>query len=451
MKIIIAGCGKLGASLTRQLSMEGYDLTLIDSNPKVLEDSVVRYDVMTIHGNCASMSTLLQADIKNADLLIAVANADELNLLCCMTAHGLNPKLHTIARIRNPEYTDQIYKMRDLFALSMIVNPERQAAIEIERLLKYPGFLKRDTFARGRAEIVELRVEANSPLNNLALNDLYGIIKCKVLICAVLRDGLAAIPGGNFRLHEGDRIFVTAPTNELTILLKSLGIVTRKVKRVLICGGSRVGFYLAYALQKIGMRVQMIEQNEDRCLSLARMLPNTTVVQGDASSLSFLDSEGLSDYDALVTATGIDELNMIISLYGRSRGIRQTVTKLSHIKESLADTLPLGSTICANDLCCSSIVRYVRAMRDQTGAALSVHSFADGQVEAMEFVVNEKTKHCNEPLKDLQLKPDVLLVCIGHRAHLDIPSGDSTYSVGDTVIVITTNHEVIYQLNDIFA
>lgn len=451
MKIIIAGGGKLGASLTRQLSLEGYDLTLIDSNAKVLEDSVVRYDVMTIHGNCASMSTLLQADIKKADLLIAVTNADELNLLCCMTAHGLNPNLHTIARIRNPEYTDQIYKMRDLFALSMIVNPEKQAAKEIERLLKYPGFLKRDTFARGRAEIVELRVDADSRLNNLALNDLYGIVKCKVLICAVLRDGLVAIPDGNFRLHEGDRIFVTASTNDLTILLKNLGIFTHKVKRVLICGGSRVGFYLARALQKSGMNVRMIEQNESKCIQLSQMLPNATIVQGDASSQVFLESEGLADSDALITATGIDELNIIVSLYGRSSGVKQIITKLSHIKGSLADSLPIGSTISANDLCCGSIVRYVRAMHNQTGAALSVHSIADGQVEAMEFVVNENTRHCNEPLKDLQLKRNVLLVCISHRANLEIPNGDSTYSVGDTVIVITTNHEVIYQLNDIFA
>lgn len=451
MKIIIAGGGKLGASLTRQLSLEGYDLTLIDSNAKVLEDSVVRYDVMTIHGNCASMSTLLQADIKKADLLIAVTNADELNLLCCMTAHGLNPNLHTIARIRNPEYTDQIYKMRDLFALSMIVNPEKQAAKEIERLLKYPGFLKRDTFARGRAEIVELRVDAKSSLNNLALNDLYGIAKCKVLICAVLRDGLVAIPDGNFRLHEGDRIFVTASTNDLTILLKNLGIFTHKVKRVLICGGSRVSFYLARALQKSDMSVEIIEQNESKCIHLSQMLPNATIVQGDASSQIFLESEGLTDSDALITATGIDELNIIVSLYGHSCGVRQIITKLSHIKGSLADSLPIGSTISANDLCCASIVRYVRAMHNQTGAALSVHSIADGQVEAMEFVVNENTRHCNEPLKNLQLKRNVLLVCISHRANLEIPNGDSTYSVGDTIIVITTNHEVIYQLNDIFA
>ena len=216
MKIIIAGDGKVGSLLARQLSTEGYDLTLIDSNPKVLKSSEERYDIMAVQGNCASMDVLLQAGIRETDLLIAVTGADEINLLCCMTAHGINPKLHTIARISNPEYTDQIYTMRNLFALSLVVNPERQAAVEIDRLLKYPGFLKRDTFAKGRVEIVELRVEEGYKLCNIPLNDLYSIVKCKVLVCAVLRNGKAIAPEGKFILKAGDRRVVTAPTNNLT-------------------------------------------------------------------------------------------------------------------------------------------------------------------------------------------------------------------------------------------
>lgn len=211
MKIIIAGDGKVGAMLTRQLSAEGYELTLIDANLKVLESTEERYDIMAVQGNCASMETLEKAGVREANLLIAVTNADEVNLLCCMTAHGLNPDIHTIARIRNPEYTDQVYKMRNLFALSMMINPEKQAAAEIERLLKYPGFLKRDTFAKGRVEIVELRVESGQKLCNTALNDLNGIVKCKILVCTVIRNGKAIAPDGNFVLLEGDRIFVTAP------------------------------------------------------------------------------------------------------------------------------------------------------------------------------------------------------------------------------------------------
>ena len=257
MKIIIAGDGKMGATLTRQLSAEGDELTLIDSNPKVLESSEERYDVMVVQGNCASMDVLEQAGAREADLLIAMAGADEINLLCCMTAHSLNPKIHTIARVRNPEYTDQIYAMREMFALSMTVNPEKQAAAEIARLLRYPGFLKRDTFAKSRVEIVELRIEENSKLCNVALNDMNGIVKCKILVCAVLRNGKAIMPGGDFVLKKGDRIFVTASTETLTVLLKNLGVITHKVKRVILCGGGRASYYLAKQLQRSGIRVQL--------------------------------------------------------------------------------------------------------------------------------------------------------------------------------------------------
>ena len=209
MKIIIAGDGKVGATLTRQLTSEGYDVTIIDSKASPLESSVERYDVISVQGNCASMDVLRQAGVKDADLLIAATGADEVNLLCCTTAHAMNQKLHTIARVRNPEYTEQIFKMRETFGLSMLINPENQAATEIDRLLKYPGFLRRDTFAKGRTEIVELRVDASSKLCNVRLVDLQSIIRCKVLVCAVLRGGQAITPGGDFMLREGDRLFIT--------------------------------------------------------------------------------------------------------------------------------------------------------------------------------------------------------------------------------------------------
>ena len=452
MKIIIAGDGKVGATLTRQLSAEGNDITLVDANPKVLAATEETYDIMAVQGNCATMETLEQAGVMEADLLIAATSADEINLLCCLTAHGMNKRLHTIARIRNPEYTDQIVKMRDTFALSLTVNPEKQAAAEIERLLKYPGFLKRDTFAKGRVEIVELRVDRDSKLCNQALNDLDSIIKCKVLVCAVLRNGTAVAPDGNFVLLEGDRIFVTAPSNNLTILLKSLDIITHKVKRVLLCGGGRVSYYLAKLLENSGIAVQLIEQNYERCLHLSAMLPGVCVIHGDASSESLLDSEGIADCDALVTLTGLDELNMIISLYGTSCGVPQVITKLGRVGNShILNSISIGSTISPKDLCCNTIVRYVRAMRNQTGAALAVHSIADGQMEAVEFLVDKNTRYIKEPLKKLTLKKNVLVACIIHELKQEIPNGDSFYQIGDTVIVVTSVNKVIYQLNDIFA
>ena len=452
MKIIIAGDGKVGATLTRQFTAEDHDVTIIDSDPGILDSTMERYDLISVQGNCASMTVLNQAGVKEADLLVAVTNHDEINLLCCTTAHSMNPKLHTIARIRNPEYNEQAYKMRDVFGLSLVINPENQAATEIHRLLKYPGFLRRDTFAKGRTEIVELRVDAGSKLRNVKLMDLKSIVKCQVLVCAVLRNGSAIAPGGDFILREGDRIFVTALSENLTTLLNNLGIITRRVRRVLICGGGMVGYYLAARLEKEGVHVKIVESNLPRCQELSTLLPDTDIIHGDVSDQDLLISEGMAQYDALVTCTGRDELNMIVSLYAASCGVPQVITRLSNAdNRSLIDSLGLGSVVCPKDLCSNNIARYVRAMKNQTGAALSVHAIADGQAEAMEFRVDETPRHCGEPLKQIKLKPNVLLVSINHGEVPEIANGDSTFRQGDIVIVVTNGGEVLYQLNDIFA
>ena len=452
MNIIIAGSGKVGTTLALRLSQEGYAITVIDSNHSVLESVCEQCDAMGVQGNCASMPVLQQAGIADADLLIAATHDDEVNLLCCTTAHGINPKLHTIARIRNPEYTQQIHALRNVFALSLAVNPEQQAAREIERLLRFPGFLARDTFAKGRTAIVELRVDEDSKLNGVTLIQMNSIVKCKVLVCAVLRGGTAITPGGHFQLQEGDRIFVTAPTDNLSILLKNLDIVTRRVRKVLICGGGRISRYLSERLCRSGVSVSLIERNYDRCVQLAAALPDATVVHGDATDQNLLESQGLTDSDALVTMTGLDELNMIMSLYGNSKDVPQVITKLSKAEyRSVSDSLALGSVICPRELCCDEIVRYVRAMENQSGSAVSVHTIADGQVEAVEFLVENNTAHCGEPLKDIRLKQGVLLVSITHSSNTQIPGGDSVFHAGDTIVVVTSGRGKLRQLNDIFA
>ena len=452
MHIIIAGHGKVGITLLQQLSQEGHDLTMIDMNRTVLDGAVTRHDVMAVQGNCAAQQVLLDAGVMDADLLIAVTGADEVNLLSCMTAHGLNPNLHTIARIRNPEYTQQIHQMRDLFALSMTVNEEAQAAKEMERLLKLPGFLRRDTFAKGKAEIVELRIDEKSKLNGISLIEMYRTIKCKVLVCAVLRNGTAITPGGHFVLKEGDRIFVTAPTSELAILLKNLGILTRRVRSCLIGGGGRISYYLAQLLEKGGIHVRIIEKNPERCRELAELLPSADILQGDFSARNELEDGGLLISDAFLAMSGLDEMNIITALYATSRGVPQVITKLGHAGNyTLAGDLSIGSMICPRELCSNEIVRYVRAMENQTGAAISLHTIADGQVQAVEFAVEETTRNCGVALKDLKLKSNVLLATISKNGQVEIPNGASTIEPGDTVVVVTTRKDTLQNLNDIFA
>lgn len=451
MNIIIAGSGKVGLTLARRLSEEGYNLTVIDTDPNVLLEVCEECDVIGVKGNCASMPVLLQAGIADADLLIATTNQDEVNLLCCTTAHGLNPRLHTIGRIRNPDYTQQIYAMRDVFALSLSVNPEKQAANEIESLLRFPGFLHRDTFAKGRTAIVELRIDRDSKLRNVTLNSLNSIVKCKVLICAVMRDGNAITPGGTFVLKEGDRIFVTASSSNLSVLLKNLGIITRRARKVILCGGSRIGFYLAQQLCQDGVSVCLIEQDRQQCDLLAAALPEATIINGDATDKSLLEDYGLSGCDAIISLTGTDEMNMIISLYANTRGVPQVITKLGHTENrSISHNLSLGSVISPRDLCCDTIVRYVRAMSNLSGTAESVHTIADGQVEAVEFRVDEHTLYHGVPLKQIRLRPNVLLVSITHGAQTEIPGANSIFLEGDTIVAVTSRRGSLRQVNDIF-
>ena len=452
MKIIIAGDGKVGTALVRQLSAEGHDLTLVDLVKTKLETVAEQYDVMAVAGNCAAMETLLEAGVKDAELLIAVTGADEINLLCAMTAHGLNPKLHTIARVRKPEYIHQIHRMRDVFALSMIVNEERQAAREIERLLKFPGFLGRDAFAKGRAEIVELRIDENSKLKDISLMEMYRIVGCRVLVCAVLRNGQAVTPGGNFVLKAGDRIFVTAPTSNLALLLKNLGILQRRVRSCLIGGGGRITYYLANLLKKDRIKVRIMEKDPARCRFLAEALPEAEILLGDFTSRADLEDAGLEDCDAFLSMTGMDEMNMVTSLFAASQNVPQVITKLGRPENTLlAGDLDLGGVICPQELCSNEIVRYVRAMANQTGAAISLHTIADGQAEAVEFLVEEGTKNCGVPLKDLKLRDGVLLATISHGAAVEIPHGGSMLQVGDTVVAVTTARGTLQKLNDIFA
>lgn len=452
MNIIIAGGGKVGSILLRLLSSEGHDLTLIDTSPNVVEAAVEKYDIIGVEGNCASMPVLKQAGVKDVDLLIASTLDDEVNLLSCITAKGLNPNIHTIARIRNPEYIGQIHEMRGTFDLSMAFNPEKRAAREIARVLKYPGFLHRDTFLKGRAEIVELRVNPESKLCNTKLIDLTNIVGCQVLVCAVLRQGAAITPNGDFVLLEGDKIFVTAPPANLSLMLKNLGIVSRRVRSVFICGGGRVAYYLATLMNNEGITTKIIEHDYERCEKLSQMLPHSDIICGDISNHDLLESEDVFDYDALVTLTGLDEVNMITSLYGSKRGIPHIVTKLSRIENnSMLDIFPLGSIICPSELCCDSIVRYVRAMQNQTGAALSIHMIADGQVEAVEFLVEENTPHCGVSLKNIKLRPGVLLGSITHGSTAIVPSGNSCFYPGDILVAVTSRRGMLQQLTDIFA
>ena len=261
-----------------------------------------------------------------------------------------------------------------------------------------------------------------------------------------------ALKDVNLHLREGDRVFFTALSQNLTTLLKNLDILTRRVRNVTICGGGRISYYLASRLKKSGISSRIIEKDYKRCQELCELLPDAEIIHGDISDQELLDSEGLSKTDALVTLTGMDEMNILVSLYASSQGVPQVITKLGHTgNRALIDSLSLGSVVAPRDLVCNNIVRYVRAMQNQTGAAVSIHTIADGQVEAIEFLVDQTASNCNIPLKQLKLKPNVLIASITRGTETQIPGGNSTFAAGDTVVVVTGGRGILKSFNDIFA
>lgn len=453
MKIIIVGDGKVGSALARQLSGEGHDLTIIDSDPKVLGQSADQLDVMVVNGNGATMHTLKEAGADKADVLIAATSRDELNLLTCLTAKRLGA-VHTIARIRNPEYADQLIEMRDELGLSLTVNPEFSAAQEAYQLLQFPSFLKRESFAKGRVEIVALPIGANSQLCGIAMHQLLDIARVNVLVCAVQRGDEVYIPDGTFTLREGDTIYVTAALDSLAKLVKNLGLVEHKVKNLLIIGGSRIALQLADRCLKGGIAVKIIEQRHERAVELAELLPSATIIEADGSLQDVLEEEGIRSYDAVATLTGIDEENLVLSMLASSIGVGKVITKIDRIQYTeLFRRNDIGSVINPKDICCANIVRYVRAMSTASASEtmITLHPIADGKAEALEFRTLENTPYLDVPLKDIPLKSGILIACITHQGRTIIPRGDSRFYPDDTIIVVTSGGRTVSDLADIFA
>ena len=453
MKIIIVGDGKVGAALAEQLSGEEHDVTIIDPKMETLNESAERMDVMVVTGNGANMATLRSAGAEKADLIIAATSRDELNLLSCLTARRLGVG-HAIARIRNPEYTDQLEDMREELGLSMAVNPEQAAAQEAYHLLQFPSFLKRDSFAKGRVEIVAIPVGKESKLVGIPLFKLYEIAGVNVLVCAVEREDGVHVPSGAFTLQEGDTIYVTAAINDLARLVKNLGLMEHRVRSLLMIGGSRISLYLGKRCLDSGMGVTIIEWDHTRCLELAEALPQATIIEADGSRQDVLEAEGFHNFDAVITLTGIDEENLVLSMLASHVGVPKVITKINRLEYSdMFRKVGIGSVISPRGQCCANITQYVRAMSSASGAdsVLALHPIVDGKVEALEFRATAETRHQGEKLKDIPTKPGILVACITHMGHTIIPKGDSSFTAGDTVVVVAGCEEAITDLNEIFA
>lgn len=439
MDIVIIGDGKVGHKLAMQLSGEKYNVTLIDKSERKLRDTVNEMDVSCVVGDGASADIQRQADVPGAELVIACASTDEMNLFCCLLARKLGAK-QTIARVRNPIYHRQIDLLKEDLKLSMAVNPERALAGEISRVLIFPSAAKIETFVKGRVELVEVTYPSHSSIEGLSLSELYKKHQIKMLVCAVQRGGEVYIPDGNFVPQPGDKINIAASHQEIEKFLKLTNGMRDKAKNVMICGGGRVAYYLGSQLLELGMQVKIIELDEKRCMELCDLLPGATIIHGNATDHELLEEEGISKADAFVTLTGMDEENIIMSMYAKTRHVPKVVTKVNDEGlQSMVDQLGMESVVSAKNVTANAITSYVRAMRNSMGSANveTVYKLIGGKIEALEFRIREKTKYTGVPLKNLKLKVNHLVACIVRNRRIIIPSGNDTLEVGDNVIVIS--------------
>ncbi|MBQ3054055.1 MAG: Trk system potassium transporter TrkA [Clostridia bacterium] len=441
MKIVIVGCGKVGQKIAESLSSENeHDITVIDLRSTVVNDVVNAYDVMGVVGNGASLDVLEQAGVKEADILIAVTGSDEINLLTCLIGRKTGG-CKTIARVRKPEYNKEIELFKEDLGLAMVINPEQTAANEIARLLRFPSAIQIDTFAKGRVEILKFKICKDSVLCDMKLSDMGAKLKCDVLVCGVERGDDAFIPGGDFVLRAEDRLSIVASLEKCSEFFKKIGIKTNKVKDTIIVGGGEIGFYLAKQLIKTGVNVKIIEQDTARCEELFEVLPKATIINGDGTDNRLLMEEGLEQSESFVALTNIDEENILLSLFAKSKSKGKIITKINRITfDEVINSLNLDTTIQPKDITAEYIVRFVRATNNSFESNIeTMHLILEGKAEALEFRIGDNSPISEKTLEELTLKDNIIIACINRNGQIITPRGKDMIKSGDTVIVVTTN------------
>ena len=438
MKIIIAGAGKVGHSVAALLAEEGHDITIIDRDPDTIQILSNSLDVICVEGSATNPDILREAGAEKADLLLAATEQDEVNMICGISARKLGTA-HVIARVRDPEYLHQTEFLREALGLSVIVNPEYECAKEISRTLRFPGAVRVDAFSKGSLEIVEHKIPAGGKLEGVALKELVQRFGAKILVGVVERGKEAMIPNGNFVLQAGDRLSITGESRELRRFFTAIGQFKRPVRRVMIMGGGRSTVYLTRILQESGMEVTVVERDRERCDLLCDLIPQANVVCGDATRSDVLQEDGLSAADAFVALTGDDEDNIITSLFAMNCGVNMVIVKVNRdYLDDILDNVGLNTVVSPKEIVSQQLTRYVRAMSNSLGGSMeTLYRLADGKVEALEFKVGPDSACVNIPLKDLKLRPNVLICALIRGNKSIIPDGNSRILPGDHAVIVT--------------
>lgn len=449
MHIVIVGGGKVGTALVHSLSQEDNNICIVDVKPDVVRQLATDYDVMGMVGNGASYGVLKEAGIETADLLIAVTEHDELNLLCCVIARKAS-KCQTIARVRNPMYSQEKRFLQRELGLSMIINPEQTAASEIASLLGFPSALGIDSFAGGKVEMIRFKIPADSKLDGKTLRDVNAMIGGDFLICAVDREGQVAIPDGSFILRSGDSVSMVTARKTAKGFFEKIDMNTNRARNTMIIGGGKITLYLAKMLDNLGIAVKIIEKNPERCLELSEALPHATIINGDGSDETFLKEERIDTMDSFVALTNMDEENILLSLMAKKKVSRKVITKINREQlNEVIHNLEIDSVVYPKLLTAQKILRYSRATKNSIGSNVkTLYRMYDDKVEALEFYVTENSKVTGIPLFKMKRKKGLLIGAVIRNDKLIIPDGQTQILPGDSVIIVTT-HLGLQDIGDI--
>ena len=447
LNIIIVGCGKVGTTLIEQLVKEGHDITIIDKNSEKVQEIASYYDIMGLVGNGASYSVQMEAGIEHADLIIAVTNSDELNLLCCTVAKQVG-NCAAIARVRTPDYSREVGYLQEKLGLAMIINPELEASKEAARILYLPTALEVNSFAHGQAELIKFKIPNGNLLGGMTIADLGRTLAPEIVICAIERNGEVYIPSGDFLMQTGDVVSFVSTRKKGKEFLETVGFNTHQVKDTMIIGGGKAAYYLAKQLITMGISVKIIENDRARCEELSILLPKAIIINGDGTDQELLKEEGISYAQSFVALTGIDEENILLTLHARQVSDAKVITKINRITfKDVISRLDLGSVVYPRYITSEAIIAYVRAKKNSMNSNIeTLYHMFDHRVEAIEFRVGEKSAVTDIPLMNLNLKKNLLISFINRNGTILIPSGQDCIKVGDTVMIVTTHtgfHDIL--------
>lgn len=451
MNIIVIGAGKIGKCLISSLREEDHDVVVVDIDEQRIDRVVEQQDVNGIIGNGTQCDVLTEAGVDNAYLVIATTYSDEINILSCLIARKMGAR-HAIARVRSPEYVNQIEFMKNELGISMMVNPDMSVAAEISRILKFPTATNYETFANGKIDMVEISVKSGNNIIDRPIYEISQIYGNQFLICAVKRGEEVFIPNGNFIIREKDNIYISGPHKSVVHFLKGIGILKERIKNVMIIGGSRIAFYLSKILIKMGMNVTIIEKNSDRCKFLAGNLEDVRVVLGSSADHKLLIEEGMDKCDAVVTVTDSDEANFLVAMYAQNLNVHKLVSKINEPEfYQLYENIMGESAISLSQVTSSTIIKYLRAKLNANSDQIkNLYKLMGGRIEAIEFVTPESADYFGKPIRTLKFKKDILVAAIRRKRKTFFPTGDDTIEAKDSMIIVTKKN-TIRSIEDIFV